>query len=216
MTCKYSENCCGGWEEVGENTVRECQCRRENNAENMVQMEIPLAYQKCSLENFRPVRAKERGKAVDLPGALNCLDSFVLSGPPGSGKTHLLCALATMDARAGKRIRVFDEEAYYRFVNMSLFGDERELVPPDWLKKDFLTRIDTLYIDDLGKAKLTEAKRSNLFELLDGLTKMGKRFVFTTNLKGLGRWDTSGDPDFSRSLQRRMRTARVISFSGKG
>jgi DNA replication protein DnaC len=81
-------------------------------------------------------------------------------GPPGTGKTHLLCGLghALID-RGYKVLFVRTSELVQR-----LQAARRDLRLPSELAK--LERIDLLILDDLGYARRDQAETSVLFELI--------------------------------------------------
>lgn len=76
---------------------------------------------------------------AERPGTIN---PFVLIGPPGSGKTHLLNALASRHREAGRAVLfILGEELLNRFVNGIRFDRM-----PDF--REQVRFVDTLIVDD--------------------------------------------------------------------
>ncbi len=108
-------------------------------------------------------------------------ENVLAFGNPGTGKTHLLCALAQALVRQGRRIW-FSPCAL--FVQKLLMA-KRDLELPQLLKK--LSRFDALLIDDIGYVQHNREEMEVLFTLLAERYEQGSVMI-TSNL-AFSHWD---------------------------
>jgi DNA replication protein DnaC len=142
--------------------IRECEERRHKRISRLLrESRLPL---EKSLEAFDRSRLPVR-----ISGLVNTLldgsfiercENILAFGNPGSGKTHLLCAIAQELINRDKRIF---------FTPCSLMVQEllvakRDLVLPKALKK--LAKYDALLIDDIGYVQQSREEMEVLFTLL--------------------------------------------------
>lgn len=101
-----------GWAPVDQNGVRRvmrCDCWRERVGElRIAEAKIPLRYQHCTLENFRPYNESLRQAVVKAQAFLETFPGraergLLLIGHAGVGKTHIAVAVlrAVMDKTGG-------------------------------------------------------------------------------------------------------------------
>ena len=114
-------------------------------------------------------------------GFLDRKENVLAFGPPGSGKTHLLCALGQELIHQSRRIL---------FRPCSLLVQElliakRDLVLAKLLKR--LSRYDALIIDDLGYVQQSREEMEVLFTLLAERYERGSVMI-TSNLP-FSKWE---------------------------
>lgn len=104
---------------------------------------------------------------------------FMLSGPYGSGKTHLAAALAIDLMNKGIPV-VFG-------TLISLLGKIRQTYSTGWTQEDELeiletySTVDLLIIDDLGKERASEWSLEKLFSIINSRYENNLPVVVTTN-----------------------------------
>ena len=134
---------------------------------------------------------------------------LILYGPTGTGKTRaaflLLHHLALNDNRSAE---VFLAGDFERAVAV-YFGPKGD--PDRWLRS--LRAVDVLFLDDLGKGKLTERAEAELFNLIDMRAAHLKPIIATTNFTGLA-LASRVSPDRGPPLLRRLREfCQQVEFS---
>ncbi len=170
--------------------------------ETWVPCECQRLPERIALYNAAQLPARFLGKSFDdflpPPGAENALKrawnhlrefsrtasasggfGLVLAGPPGTGKTHLLCAtLAAL---------TFERSVPCRFVEMSLlFADHKAAIGDARLRGGLdrieeLASIPILAIDELGKGRASQFELELLDELVSRRYNAGRTTLFATN-----------------------------------
>jgi len=155
----------------------------------------PFKY--CSKDNDEPIRLSD--------GSYYYLN-LILAGPPGTGKTHLACALYhelrgyTFDGaefiRADALVRKFKEKEQKESVLFMRYGD-------GWIdEKNKMDRgCELLIIDDVGVDKSEYAKKI-LTEIIDLRNAAGLSTVITTNMTKPELLEMFGDRGASRLFHR--------------
>jgi DNA replication protein DnaC len=143
-------------------TECELEGRRENRiARYLKESKLPL---EKSLANFDRKRLPQKVNAqlsVLLDGSfLSRTENILAFGNPGSGKTHLLCALGQ---------ELIYQEHRVLFTSCSLLVQEmltakRDLKLPAYLKK--IAKYEALIIDDIGYVQQDRQEMEVLFTLL--------------------------------------------------
>lgn len=142
--------------------VHECEERRHKRITRYLrESRLPLEKSLASFDTTR-LPAKLSGLVNSLleGSFLGRCENILAFGNPGSGKTHLLCAIAQELINKDKRIF---------FTSCSLLVQDllvakRELLLPKVLKK--LAKYDALLIDDIGYVQQSREEMEVLFTLL--------------------------------------------------
>ena len=102
-------------------------------------------------------------------------ENLLIFGSPGSGKTHMVCALAQESINKGKRI-------YFTKCNLlvqDLLLAKRELKISKEIKR--LSKFDAIIIDDIGYVHQSKKEMEVLFSLLAERYEQGSVLI-TSNL----------------------------------
>ncbi len=141
---------------------RECEERRNHRVErNLKASRLPL---EKSLPNFDlkrlPQKVRQQVRTLVEGSFLDRRENVLAFGNPGSGKTHLLCAIGQELIRQGRRVY---------FTSTSLLVQDLLVVKRDLkfsrvIKR--LSKFDALIIDDIGYVQQTREEMEVLFTLL--------------------------------------------------
>jgi DNA replication protein DnaC len=162
---------------------RECQQRRERRIERVLKAsKLPLAKTWATLDLKRlPPKVVQQLRALHTGDFLDRRENVLVFGPPGSGKTHCLAALAQELVRSGRRVL---------FTTCSLLVQELLAAKRDFALKTLLKRLDhweALILDDLGYVQQSREEMEVLFTLLAERYERGSVLV-TSNLP-FSKWE---------------------------
>jgi DNA replication protein DnaC len=134
--------------------------------------------------------------------------NIVITGPTGTGKTYVACALAQQACRKGHR-------AVYR--RATRFFDELMLARADGSYGRLLgriARIDVLVIDDWGLAPAKDQERRDLLEVLED--RCGNRSTIMTSQLPTAKWhDNLGEPTIADAVcDRVLHNAHRVVLKG--
>lgn len=141
---------------------------------------LPAVQANAALETYKPSNA-EQHRALQVTKDF-CFRwpsqrGFVLSGPVGTGKTHLLCAaLKHLTLEAGVKCAYVEISLLYSQIRRG-FQDGKsggEIIGP-------LSQVDVLAIDELGKGRGSQFELETLDELIARRYNAGKVTLFATN-----------------------------------
>ena len=163
--------------------VRECEVRRANKIARLVKAsKLPLEKTLATFDIKRLPLKLRRQVDVLLEGSfVQRRENILAFGKPGSGKTHLLCAICHQLARQGKRVYF----ASCDLMVQELLRAKQELKLDKWLKK--LSQYEALMIDDFGYVKQNREEMEVLFTLLAHRYERGSVLI-TSNLP-FSKWE---------------------------
>ena len=130
-----------GWVKVEENCVSsrsKCVCEREKWAESYV----PPRYRKARLVQFGEVIQASVAFWIKSTG-----DGLLITGPVGSGKTHLAAAIAIEMALKGKGVKFSSVAEMYRSVRSAMHENMDMAVIQDLVDVEFLVLDDAAWGD---------------------------------------------------------------------
>ena len=138
-----------------------------------------------SLEAFDmkrlPTKLRQQVKSLLEGSFVDRRENVLAFGKPGSGKTHLLCAICQELARQGRRVRY----TTCSLLVQELLAAKRDLVLPQAIKR--LGRYEALLIDDIGYVQQDRDEIEVLFTLLAERYERGSVLI-TSNLP-FSRWE---------------------------
>jgi len=120
---------------------------------------LPRGLKRASIEQLRTSQWVEENR------------SCLITGPTGTGKTFIACALGHQGCRQGHRALYYYAPKFFRALQIA-YADG-SLLP--LLKK--LARVSLLIIDDLGIASVTAKQYRDLLEILDDRHGQGATLI---------------------------------------
>jgi DNA replication protein DnaC len=161
--------------------------------------------------DFRHPRSLDRSVVLSLASCAwvkshrNCL----ITGPTGTGKTYLACALAQKACREGYSAR-------YVRVGRLLGELGAARLDGSYLSQlRHLAHLDLLVLDDWGVTPLTDASRRDLLEILDD--RYDRKSTLVTSQIPVDRWhEHLADPTLADAiLDRLVHNAHRLALSGE-
>ena len=135
--------------------------------------------------------------------------NVILTGPTGTGKTYLACALGHKACREGLTVQYHRAAKLFRELALAK-GDGRY---PKLLTA--LAKTDLLILDDWATALLTDEQRRDLFEIVED--RYQRRATLMATQMPLKHWhETIGDPTLADAiLDRLIHNAHKITLKGE-
>jgi len=167
--------------------VTRCDCHRfEQRLAMLSRAHLPGRLAHCTFDNYRITAPAEQAEPFGIaralaagfkPGGIN--RGFVLWGPVGRGKTHLLAATV--------RVLVLEHGVEARFVEfshlLSALKGRFDKGKGAASILDELVGVEVLALDELGKGMLTEWELSVIDELVSRRYNAARTVLATTNYK---------------------------------
>lgn len=156
---------------------REHEVRRKNRITRLLRAsKLPLEKSLAAFDRSRLPDRINRHVEVLLDGSfLDRAENVLAFGNPGSGKTHLLCAIGQELVHLGRKVLF----STCSLLIQDLLRAKRELLLGKALKK--LSRYDVLILDDIGYVQQSREEMEVLFTLLADRYER-KSLMITSNL----------------------------------
>jgi DNA replication protein DnaC len=163
---------------------RECDSRRSRRVERLLR-ESKLFLEKTlsTLDLKRlPPKAAQQVRSLLEGGFVDRRENVLIFGNPGSGKTHVACAVGQELIRVGRKVAF----ATCGLIVQDLLSAKQELKLRGFLKK--ISRYEVLILDDIGYVQHSREEMEVLFSLLAERYERGS-VMLTSNLPFSG-WET--------------------------
>lgn len=162
---------------------RECESRRSSRVERLLrESRVFLEKSLTTLDLKRlPPKAAQQVRSLLEGDFVDRHDNVLIFGNPGSGKTHVACAIGQELIRSGRRVLF----ATCGLMVQDLLVAKRDLKLRGFLKK--ISRYEVLILDDIGYVQDSREEMEVLFNLLAERYERGS-VVLTSNLAFSG-WE---------------------------
>jgi DNA replication protein DnaC len=163
---------------------RECESRRANRVERQMRdSRLFLEKSLSSLDLKRlPVKVAQQVRSLLEGGFVNRCENVLIFGNPGSGKTHVACALGQELIRSGRKVMF----TTCGLMVQDLLGAKRDLKLRGFLKK--ISRYEVLILDDIGYVQYSREEMEVLFTLLAERYERGS--VILTSNQPFSGWES--------------------------
>jgi DNA replication protein DnaC len=164
-------------------TEQECEARREKRMVRFLKdSKLPLEKTLASFDRKRLPQKVDAQLNVLIDGSfLDRSENILAFGNPGSGKTHLLCAV-------GQELILKERRVLFKSCSLlvqEMLIAKRDLKLPQFLKR--LAKYDALIIDDIGYVQQNREEMEVLFTLLAHRYERGS-VMLTSNLQ-FSKWE---------------------------
>ncbi len=161
----------------------ECETRQQNRIKRFLrESKLPLEKTMKSFDRTRlPKKVAANVNAILDGTFLDRAENVLAFGNPGSGKTHLLCAIGQELIYQGKRV-LFTK---CNIIVQELLIAKRDLTLSRLLKR--LSRNHVIIIDDIGYVQQTREEMEVLFTLLAEMYE--KRSLMLTSNLPFSKWE---------------------------
>jgi DNA replication protein DnaC len=189
---------------------QECAQRSQRRIERLLRdSRLPLEKSWAALDVKRlPAKATQQLRGLLSGDFVDRRENVLVFGPPGSGKTHGLCAVAQELVRKGRRV-LFTTTA---ILVQELLAAKRDLTLKAFLKR--LSRWEALILDDLGYVQQSREEMEVLFTLLAERYERGS-VCLTSNLP-FSKWEQifKDSMTAAAAIDRLVHHSVIVELSG--
>ena len=155
----------------------ESDVRKNNKIERLLKnSKLPTDKTLKSFDLTRlPLKIRQKVNAILDGGFIDRKENILVFGQPGSGKTHLLCAIAYEQIMAGRKILFTSSSLFVQRLLLAKKNLELEKV----LKQ--LSRYEAIILDDIGYIQQSREEMEVLFIFLADRYERGS-IMLTSNL----------------------------------
>lgn len=152
---------------------------------------------------------KDKMATILNDGWLQRFQNVLITGPTGSGKTYLTCAIGNHFCRQGYSVRYYRSSRLFEALTIA-HGDGSY---PTLIKA--LAKTQLLIVDDWGLDQLTQSQRNDLLEIMEDRHNISSTIV-TSQIPTIHWHECIGDPTLADAiLDRLIHNAHKINMSGE-
>lgn len=205
------------WEESKAEHDRREEIKKKQARENEAYMlfrrsGVPLRFADRTLENFN---ATNPGQVRALRIANRFIETFedkaspgtslILSGKPGTGKTHIACGIARELSELLKVVNFMTVAQALRFIK-DTYNRDSEKTETQAIRE--LVSLDLLILDEIGAQNGSEHEKMLMFEIINERYQNCRSTILISNLTGEELSDFLGD----RVMDRFRENGAVVAF----
>lgn len=163
---------------------QECASRRTHRVERLLRESRLFMEKSLSTLNLKrlPPKAAQQVRSLLEGDFVSRHENVLIFGNPGSGKTHVACAIGQELIRTGRKVQF----ATCGLMVQDLLAAKRDLKLRGFLKK--ISRYEVLILDDIGYVQYSREEMEVLFSLLAERYERGS-VILTSNLPFSG-WES--------------------------
>lgn len=160
--------------------------------------------------DFRHPRGLDKSLMAKLFSCdwIKSANNLIITGPTGTGKTYIACALAQKACREGYTVQYIRAPRIFHELYISKGDGRYGKIMRDYAKTNLLL------FDDWGLAKMTDESRRDLLEILEDRNSLASTMI--TSQFPVDTWhDLIGDPTLADAiLDRLVHSAYKIELKG--
>ena len=162
----------------------ECESRRSNRVERLLRESKLFMEKSLSTLDLKrlPLKAAQQVRSLLEGTFIERNENVLIFGNPGSGKTHVACAIGQELIRSGTKVML----ATCGLMVQDLLAAKQELKLRGFLKK--ISRYEVMILDDIGYVQYGREEMEVLFNLLADRYERGS-VILTSNLPFSG-WES--------------------------
>lgn len=189
----------------------ETQCREQRKQERLIRQakfKLQATVQDIDYQHPRGIKPSQVAQLAQSDW-IKRGQNLLLTGPCGTGKTYLACALGHNACLLGVRVK------YYRLSRLLLELTQARADGSYTQLLSQLSKIELLLLDDWGLDALTAAQRNDLMEIMDD--RYGRHATCLISQLPTDQWYASiGDSTLADAiLDRLMHNAHRINLKGE-
>lgn len=158
-------------------------CRKEKAVKSLVSSSnIPVRFSDCDFNNFQVELPEQEQALAECRKFAENFDQFlltgcglVLRGNPGTGKNHLVTAIAKQLGLSNYSVLRLKTREFVDMLWGKKFDEKAE-----WIHR--LSLVDLVIMDEVGREPASDAACDALFQLVDARWEQKKPSIFLTNL----------------------------------
>ena len=191
-----------------EHEIFEREHRKQERLIRQANFKLKACVQDIDYQHSRNLKKSQMAQLVQNEW-INRAQNLLITGPCGSGKTYLACALGHQACLQSYTVR------YYRLSRLLLELTQAKADGSYHKKLQQLAKINCLLIDDWGLETLKPAQRNDLMEIMDDRHDHGSTIVISQ--LPTDQWYTSiGDNTLADAiLDRLMHNAHRLVLNGE-